>query len=368
MATEAAVELPDLFRFEDGTRVRDRADWSRRAAAWREQVISVEYGGLPPAPSATRLEELHTHCPRTLDGTIHSSWRIVAETPAPCSFVLETYRPDGDGPCPILINGDGCWHYVTDEVLQTLLGRGYALALFNRTELAPDVYDTDRSRGLYPFFPDIPFGALSAWAWGYHRVVDALLGLDWVRRDALVAVGHSRGGKTALLAGATDERIALTAPNNSGCGGAGCFRWPGPECETTADLHRNISYWFGPELWQYEGRESEMPFDQHVLKALVAPRFLLTTEAFGDLWANPQGTWQTHRAAQEVFRFLGAEERIAVHYREGGHKHAPEDWRTLLDFADACFSENPLPDAFRRNPFPDLPPAHAWRAPEAAGQ
>jgi hypothetical protein len=72
----------------------------------------------------------------------------------------------------------------------------------------------------------------------------------------------------------------------------------------------------------------------HFLLALVAPRALLTTEALDDAWANPPGTQRSHAAAREVFGFLGAQDRLAMHCRPGGHAHSLVDWIALLDFAD----------------------------------
>ncbi|HET6487687.1 MAG TPA: acetylxylan esterase, partial [Spirochaetia bacterium] len=228
----------------------------------------------------------------------------------------------------------GCWQVFTDEITRKVLDRGYILAHFNRTELATDVRSKARDGGLYPFFPKRDFGALAAWAWGFHRCVDALIAMPEVDARRVIATGHSRGGKTALLAGATDERIALTAPNDSGCGGAGSFLCQGPESETLADILRVFPYWFSSKLPAYLRKGRTLPFDQHLVKALVAPRALLATEALGDLWANPTGTHHTHEQAREVYRLLGAEDQIGLCYRPGGHEHALEDWNALLDFAD----------------------------------
>jgi hypothetical protein len=219
---------------------------------------------------------------------------------------------------------------------------------------------------LYVVHPGHTFSALSAWAWGYHRCIDHLVTRDDVRHDQIAITGHSRGGKAVLLAGATDERVALTAPNNSGCGGAGCYRWQGSGSETLSDILRAFPYWFGPQLHTYIDRESSLPFDGHSLKALVAPRALLSTEALDDLWANPSGTWQTHRAAREVYKFLGAEEQIGIWFRAGEHLHGLSDWRACLDFADWRLRDKAPSYAFDANPFPNMRPAFKWTAPTPA--
>jgi dienelactone hydrolase len=133
-----------------------------------------------------------------------------------------------------------------DDITRLVLSRGYILAAFNRTEIVPDHNEYGRTTGLYAAFPKLEFGALSAWAWGYHRAVDFLDILPEVDGDRIAISGHSRGGKTVLLAGATDERIALTNPNDSGCGGAGCYRIQGQGSETLSDILHRFAYWFNP--------------------------------------------------------------------------------------------------------------------------
>jgi len=362
---QALHELPNPFLFTNGNVVCTAADWERRRHELLELVVGIEYGGMPPTPVTTRAEELHALSTRD-DGARLISLRVLTDPDDRFSFMLYLLIPPGPGPFPVVLNGDACWQYATEAVTGEIIRRGCIFAQFNRVEIAPDNGQATRNTGLYRVYPGDTFGALAAWAWGYHRCVDVLVRRPEVAQARIGIVGHSRGGKAVLLAGATDTRIAFTAPNNSGCGGAGCYRWRGPDSETLAIILGAFPYWFGPRMPEYVGRESELPFDQHALKALVAPRALLTTEALGDLWANPTGTWQTHLAAREVYRFLGAEDQLAICCREGGHCHAPEDWRTFLDVMGAqCGARPPTPN-LNRNPFPDLPPAFTWRAPASA--
>ena len=349
--TDTGADLPDFLRFQDGRRVLRREDWPRRRLELLDAIVPLEYGGLPPTPRATWGEELHTSTVSHLGGTRYITCRVVTEAERPFAFPLYLLVPPGPGPFPVLLTGDACWRYVTDEIAAEVLRRGNILAQFNRVELAADVRSSDRTSGIYPVYPGGTYGALAAWAWGYHRCIDVLATMEFVDSAAIAVVGHSRGGKASLLAGATDERIALTSANDSGCGGAGCYRLQGPSSETLADILRNFPFWFGPRLAEYIGREGQLPFDQHFLKAAVAPRLLLTTEALGDLWANPTGTWQTYAAACQVYRFLGIEERTGIWYREGGHAHSRADWETLLDFMDWHFRDLPPVYRYDRDPF-----------------
>ena len=183
-------------------------------------------------------------------------------------------------------------------------------------------------------------------------------------RKHITVTGHSRGGKCALLAGAADERIALTVPNNSGCGGSGCYRLQADKSEDIAVITKNFPFWFAPRFKDFIGRVERLPFDQHTVKALVAPRALLTTEALGDLWANPLGTQQSNAAAREVFDFLGATDKIGIYFRPGGHEHNADDWSVLLDFADQQLLGKKVPRDFGKSAFSDAAKGYSWARPE----
>jgi len=362
MASKQKIELPDLFLTNTGRRLISPQEWEKHRR-FLYKIIEIEYGGMPPAPSTIIAEELHTTSITNYGKTRFSSYRIRIDSPRPFYFFMQLFIPEGKGPFPVVLTGDACWKYATDEVITEVIKRGNIFAQFNRVEIVPDIYRTDRNSGLYTVYPDLSFGALSAWAWGYHRCIDVLVKMDCVNPEKIAIVGHSRGGKTTLLAGATDKRVALTCANNSGCGGAGSYFYQGPKSETMADSKKIISYWYGPQLWKFLGKEYALPFDQHFLKALVAPRALLTTEALGDLWANPRGTYQTYMAAREAYRFLGHEERIGIWYRKGGHNHGIKDWKVFLDFMDWQLRGKKVKIKFNENPFPDMQPAFSWSAP-----
>jgi hypothetical protein len=346
--------LPDLFTFADDRPVASPADWPARRQELSDLVVGIEYGGMPPAPEALTSELLHGTTVARFGGASYTQYHLTAHCPLPVRFRLDVLVPQGDGPLPVILNGDGCWRYTSDAVTEEVLRRGNILAQFSRVEIVPDAYNDARDTGLYLAYPELRFGALSAWAWGYHRCVDFLETLPAADSARIAVVGHSRGGKTSLLAGATDERIALTSANDSGSGGAGCYHLQGPESETLEHSIQMIAYWYGPRLAEYLGREQELPFDQHSLKALVAPRPLLTTEALGDLWANPSGTWQTHLAASKAWEFLGTNERPGIWYREGGHDHGLADWTALLDFVDWKFRGIEPPCDYATSPFPEV--------------
>jgi hypothetical protein len=365
MNVKRRIELPNLFCFENGRQVRNVKDWRARRKELLKLILDIEYGQLPPVPSRTEGMELHSHIISELIGARHTQYRLITGRKRSVQFLLNVLVPPGGGPFPVVLTGDDCWRDVADNIARKVLKRKYILAEFNRAEIVPDHFQSVRGTGLRCVYPKGTYGALAAWAWGFHRCVDFLMTLPCVDTTRIAVTGHSRGGKAALLAGATDERIALTAPNNSGCGGAGCFRLQGPGSETLADILRSYPHWFSCRLKAFAGKEYLLPFDQHSLKALVAPRALLSTEALNDLWANPSGTLQTYIAAHEIYRFLGAEDRIGIWYREGGHEHGPADWSALLDFMDWQFHGKKPRRRFNVNPYRNLPGAFSRSAPRA---
>src|SRR5688572_3709952 len=332
----AIPDLPDLFTFRDGSRVQSPADWTRRRAELLALFQQYEYGHLPPAPGNTRAVELISH---NLHGATHTQYKVTCGPNNSVSFVLDLLVPKSDGPVPVILRGDWGWSKTSDDITKEVLARGYTLAEFNRLELAPD--NARRDAGLYLAYPDGDFAALAAWAWGFHRCVDVLEQLPQIDKSKIAITGHSRGGKATLLAGATDERIALVNPNASGTGGGAPFRNPPPKSETLEIIVKKFPFWFSPNLQQFIDRRDRLPFDQHALKACVAPRALLDTEGLDDLWASPSGARITHDAAKRVYDFLNASDRVAIHYRPGRHAHNVEDWAALLDFADKVFRNKP---------------------------
>ncbi len=355
----AVTELPDPFLLANGDRVHTRSQWREHRKTLLSSILHYEYGELPPHTrkvTAYPKSERHLTNPDSLEQDMLI--KIGEKENIQTRFFLTT--PDSEGPFPVIVTGDIGWGRIKPEIVSEVVRRGFALAEFSREEIAPD---SAVRGGVYAAFPDYEGGRLAAWAWGYHRLIDYLCTLPQIDKSKITVTGHSRGGKTALLAGATDERIALTAPNNSGCGGAGCYRYQEEKSEDIAIILKNLGYWFHPRFHQFIGSIDHLPFDQHTLKALVAPRALLSTEALGDLWANPKGTQQTYRAAKEVFDFLGASNKIGIHFREGGHEQGYEDWKTLLNFADyQFFNKEPTYD-FQRLQFPDLPKVYSWKSP-----
>jgi hypothetical protein len=355
-------DLPDPFQFKDGARVKTPQDWPRRRAELIELILGYEYGRLPSATTTVNPEEVLPARKNDATGATERSLVLTMGPDAKVSTHLFLTIPPGAGPFPVIVKGDLTWGRVKPEIVAEIIKHGYILAEFDRTEIAPD--KKDAAGGIRPLYPDADWGTLAAWAWGFHRVVDYLVTRADVDAGKVVVTGHSRGGKAALLAGALDERVALTVPNGSGCGGCGCYRVQPPKTEDIAAITSHFPYWFGPRVPEFVGHVDQLPFDQHEVRALVAPRALLTTDGLGDIWANGPGTQASYQAAKEVYKFLGAPDKIGIHYREGKHEQNAEDFAALLAFADHLFFNKSTDVPFDKVPFPDQPKAYGWTAPD----
>jgi hypothetical protein len=169
------------------------------------------------------------------------------------------------------------------------------------------------------------------------RVVDYLETQPFADKTKLIALGHSRLGKTALVAGAFDERFALVAPAGSGCAGTGAFRFNGPGRggkQGIEDFATQFNYQLGPRMPQFIGHVTKLPFDQHWLIALVAPRPFISAEGLNDGACNGKATKASILAARPTYEFLGSGDKLGVNFRPGKHALTPEDWHAVLDFAD----------------------------------
>lgn len=239
--------------------------------------------------------------------------------------------------------------------VETVIDRGYALATIYYGDLEPDFGEGWKSgvraalspAGTNTVFDPQAWGAIGAWAWGLSR------GLDYLEMDGAVnaknvaVIGHSRLGKTALWAGAADERFALVISNDSGEGGAAITR----RCfgERIHHLVAAVPYWFCGAYGQYAKREPALPVDAHMLIALMAPRPVYVASATEDQWADPRGEFLAAQGAEPVYQLYGRTglgksefpkpdrsigQTVGYHVRTGEHDTKAEDWGFFLDFAD----------------------------------
>ena len=337
-------QLPDVLNG-----VNDAAEWEARRGYIKELLAHYMLGHRPGNDMPATGEVLSSA--PVYDGkAVRDEVRIHIGNGE--YFDIYVVRPAREGVFPAVV-----WTYFKGRsecpIGEELVDRGYVLAAFENNAVCRD----DRDDPVSPAkraYPEADWAAIMIWGWGFSKVADYITTLPYVDAGKLICTGHSRNGKAALAAGAYDERFRVVAPINSGCGGAGCFRFLCDEKSVIQDpavaesLGRIVNvfpHWFSPNLNQFGGEdapfnvtnENRLPFDLHFFKALVAPRGLITIEGTEDLWANCYGTYLTRLAAQPAFALTGADGRNQQIIRNGPHMHGPRDWRWTLDFAENVF-------------------------------
>ena len=404
-----SVEVTEIFAPEDpltfanGTPVTNEADWALRREEIKEIFQREMYGEIPaPMPvyvdridrgntvvaGVNAVREQYRMWFKEDRSGIKVDWLVVrprsASGPVPVILTLnywgnhlfindpEVVLPDcwmekeptaginGNSANPDWRGrflGDWRYQYPLDEFLR----RGYALLTACYAEIAPDpetvakqqeisisrVFDLWGPRD--PSRTDNPM-TLGAWAWGLMRGMDMIEDIPALDATKVMVTGCSRLGKTALLAGAFDERFALVVPVQTGSGGVPMTKHITPDKESIASETSTYTTWFCPKYATWAGHEAEMPFDQHMLLSLVAPRPLLVL-GFNNLWFDAYGEFLSVQAASPVWSFLGKDSTFGDAFpdtgvsnaigtnlgyarRDGDHGVNAQDWEWILSFAE----------------------------------
>jgi dienelactone hydrolase len=358
--------LPDPLACKDGSQASTAADWVQKRRPEILELFRTHVYGREPQPLSVSF---HADEEQGFLGGNATRKKVEITYTGPYGkgvirlllFVPNAIGTDKPAPVFLLINNrnndySDLGQEDQDEFwpAKAIVDRGYAAAVFHVNDVDPDEHDGFRN-GVHGIFeePETPrpadaWGTIAAWAWGASRVMDYLVTDKDLDANRVAVVGHSRGGKTALWAGAVDERFAMMVGNNSGSTGAAISR--GKIGESIHHINTSFPHWFTENYKKYNNRENELPVDQHMLLALSAPRLLYVSSATEDAWADPQSEFLALKLAEPVYQLLsepglGAQsfpqpeapihgEKLGYHLRTGAHDMKEYDWHCFMDFAD----------------------------------
>ncbi|HMP77991.1 MAG TPA: acetylxylan esterase [Pirellulaceae bacterium] len=385
--------LPELLEFNDGSRVESQAAWVQR----REELLELfrrEMFGTSPAgvrPQARIVEQSNDAFNGKANrkqvelaishGEKQIKLNLLIYTPAtasqfhpvflglnfkgnhsitsdPAVRISDSWVPNDPklGIADNRSNEQARGVQASRWPIQKILDSGFGLVTCYYGDIDPD-YDDGFFNGVHGLYShaknDVDgysWGSIAAWAWGLSRIMDYLESDEEIMADRVVLTGHSRLGKAALWGGATDPRFAIVISNNSGCGGAALSRRAFGE--TVGRINQVFPHWFCERFRTFNQNEGSLPFDQHMLIGLLAPRPCYIASAIEDQWADPKGEFLAARAAGPAYELFGLEgiqadampevdqpigASIGYHIRSGGHDVTDYDWDQWIRFARQHF-------------------------------
>lgn len=384
--------LPNPLVFNNGTSVKSKKDWAKR----RSEIVHIfetEVFGVIPQWKGQMKSTLVSVKKNALDGlATRKEVRIdLTRDGRKISVMVLIYLPQNSKDAPIFLSYNFGGNHTTtldpdvlipdswvsnNKILgitdnranekgrgsarsswpiKEIVSGGFGVATVYYGDVDPDFNDGFKN-GVHELFDakrdSTSWGSLAAWAWGLSRVMDYLETDKEVNAKKVIVMGHSRLGKAALWAGATDQRFAMTVSNNSGCGGAAISRRKFGE--TVGRINNSFPHWFCDNFKKYNEKEEILPIDQHELLALIAPRPVYVASAEEDLWSDPKGEFLSCVYASPVYELLGLKGfpvkempgvsqpvigDISYHIRPGKHDVTLYDWQCYMNFAERYFKK-----------------------------
>jgi hypothetical protein len=318
-ALQAVSTLPDPFVGLSGQRIASRAQWRCRRQEIRKLAERFIYGEKPARPESVSGSVSTT----SITVNVQNQGQSV-------SFTAVITLPSGAvGPVPAIIGYGG------SSFQDAILAEGVAFINYNIADVGNETTNNPKQGAFYTAYPDRQgTGMLAAWAWGVSRMIDVIeaSGASIIDPTGIGVTGCSRSGKGAFIAGAFDERVALTIPFESGMAGVPAFRMIVPE---GGEVLRNaIEYrpWAGDAYRQFlqltvfdqadtAGRQRDndaagqlqfkLPVDTHEVIGMIAPRGLFVMGNPGIVNLAPRSEHITVLAGAEIYSALGVRENIS---------------------------------------------------------
>jgi dienelactone hydrolase len=322
--------LPDPLVIAEGRQniqVKTSTQWKGKREWMKEQLQHYITGTFPPPPDNLRSKIIS----EKMDGKVRI--QIVELTFGPehkAKLTLEVMIPPGDKPLPVFLTQ---WNH--REWAQVAVRRGYIGCIYAG---ADEKDDTEKYAEIWAGKYD--FTRLMRRAWGASRAIDYLFTLPEVDRKKIALTGHSRNGKTSLMAAAFDERIAACIPSSGGSGAEVPWRYATQifDVEDIALLASARPSWLHPRLRFFIGNEHKLPVDQNTFMALIAPRGLMLSNALTEEASNIWGIEQAFHSTHKVYEYLNAKENLSIRTRYGEHSISARDMEDYIDFFDFVFN------------------------------
>lgn len=339
-----------------GKKVTSVEEWEKIRPLVLDTMFRSEYGYMPEEPEKVEFNVIASEIGRFCGGkanylTVEAACTVYGKIfKFPFSYVYPTKGEKFRTFVTINFRPDIPDRYIPTE---EIIDNGFACASFCYKDVTSDDGDftiglagliyKDSERSAYSC------GKIAMWAWAAMRVMDFLQTRDEVDKENICVAGHSRLGKTALLTGAVDGRFSAVHSNCAGCSGDSLNRGKTEGNETIEHITKNFPFWFCENYKNFIGKDSETPFEQHFLHALIAPRKVHISSALKDIWAGPQVQFLCCAAASEVYELYGEKGfvyddsdflkpkylhsgKIGLCTREGTHYFSRDDWHGIMDF------------------------------------
>lgn len=347
-----SLRLPKLLEFNNGNYVKNIEEWEKRREEIKEILCQEEYGDLiknKHVPITYELiEENDKYCGakfiyREILLTLHLEQ-------GEYSFPVKISIPKQEVLCPAFLHISFFDEFPNQYLpVEEICDNGFAVISFCYTDITSD--DNDFNNGLSKNFfnneNSRSFGKISLWAWAASHVMDYMYHIPEIDKENIAIVGHSRLGKTALLASAFDERFKYTISNDAGQSGDSLSR--GKTGEHIKEICDRFPFWFTPKYYNYIDKEELLPFDQHFLLALIAPRNLYIASASDNMWADPHSQFLACIATNPIYNLYNlsglvnndiypnigqqfCEGDVGYHLRKGWHYLSRYDWNMFIKY------------------------------------
>ncbi len=342
----AKRNIPDFFT-KDGKKISSLSEWENYRSTLKNLFLSEEYGALPPKLVPTIRVEGGEH-----DFADKVMWEHVYFTfeNNQKSYTVKTdlLLPKGKKGVPVFINIGFAMEIPNRYLpLEEIIDNGFGVFYIHYESVTSD--DGNFENGLASLFQDggKEWGKISLWSYMASACMDYLEARDEVDKSNVAIIGHSRLGKTALLTSALDERFVLTCVNESGSCGASLSRGKTSNNETISDITRVFPFWFKNSFLKYQNNEESLPFDQHMLVSLVAPRNIVIGGAIKDVWADNEGQFLSAYLASYAWELYGKrglascdkmpsegeaflDGHVGFYLRSGSHFLSRYDWNVYM--------------------------------------